>query len=96
MSWDFETEPEFQEKLDWVDRFVREEVEPLDMILDDPYDKSDVVAMGIVKPLQQQVRDAGLWACHLGPELGGSGPFERDLLALERSAQRMNHLLGCR
>ena len=24
-------------------------------------------------PLQQQVRDKGLWACHLGPELGGPG-----------------------
>ena len=31
MAWDFETEPEFQEKLDWVDTFVREEVEPLDL-----------------------------------------------------------------
>ena len=29
--WDFETEPEFQEKLDWVDAFVREEVEPHDL-----------------------------------------------------------------
>ncbi len=87
MSWDFETEPEFQEKLDWVDRFVREEVEPLDMILDDPYDKSDVVAMGIVKPLQQQVRDAGLWACHLGPELGGQG-YGQVKLAL------LNEILG--
>ena len=32
MAWDFETEPEFQEKLDWVDQFVREEVEPLDLV----------------------------------------------------------------
>ena len=31
MAWDFETEPEFQEKLDWADEFVREEVEPLDL-----------------------------------------------------------------
>ena len=30
MSWDFETEPEFQKELDWIDKFVREEVEPLD------------------------------------------------------------------
>ena len=33
MAWDFETDPEFQEKLDWVDAFVREEVEPLDLRL---------------------------------------------------------------
>ncbi len=34
MAWDFETDPEFQEKLDWADRFVREEVEPLDQVWD--------------------------------------------------------------
>ena len=31
MAWDFETDPEYQEKLDWADAFVREEVEPLDL-----------------------------------------------------------------
>jgi hypothetical protein len=30
--WEFSTEPEFQEKLDWMERFVREEVEPLDLL----------------------------------------------------------------
>jgi len=30
MAWDFETDPEYQAKLDWADAFVREEVEPLD------------------------------------------------------------------
>ena len=29
MAWDFETEPEFQRELDWMDAFVREEIEPL-------------------------------------------------------------------
>lgn len=33
MAWDFSTDPEFQEKLDWADRFVREEVEPFDVLL---------------------------------------------------------------
>ncbi len=32
MAWDFETEPEFQKELDWIERFVREEVEPLDHV----------------------------------------------------------------
>ena len=45
MAWDFETDPEFQKKLDWVDAFVREEVEPLDLVLGDPYDKSDQRAL---------------------------------------------------
>jgi acyl-CoA dehydrogenase len=29
MGWDFETEPAFQAKLDWITTFVREEVDPL-------------------------------------------------------------------
>jgi acyl-CoA dehydrogenase len=69
--WDFETEPAFQEKLDWVDQFLRDEVEPLDLVLRDPYDKSDQRAMAILRPLQQQVKDHDLCAIHLGPELGG-------------------------
>ena len=32
MGWDFQTDAEYQEKLDWVERFVREEVEPADRI----------------------------------------------------------------
>jgi acyl-CoA dehydrogenase len=74
MSWDFSTEPEFEKKLDWIRDFVREEVEPLEVLfpgceflpLNDERRK-------IVDPLKQQVRDNGLWAPHLGPELGGQG-----------------------
>ena len=32
MSWDFSTEPEFQEKLDCMRRFVHEEVIPLEVL----------------------------------------------------------------
>jgi acyl-CoA dehydrogenase len=71
--WDFETEPDFQDKLDWADRLVREEVEPLDLVLGDPFDLRDEVTTATVRPLQDQVRDNGLWACHLDPELGGQG-----------------------
>ena len=31
--WNFATDPEFQQQLDWIDQFVREEIEPLDHIL---------------------------------------------------------------
>ena len=66
MAWDFETEPEFQEKLDWVETFVRDEIEPLDLVLGNPYDKSDTKALDIVRPLQEQVRERGLWpSAHL-------------------------------
>jgi len=87
MAWDFETEPEFQETLDWVETLVREEIEPLDLVLGNPYDKSDTKALDVVRPLQQQVRDRGLWAAHLGPELGGQG-YGQLKLAL------MNEILG--
>src|SRR3979490_1114207 len=30
MSWDFSTEPEFEEKLDWARGFVWDDIEPLD------------------------------------------------------------------
>ena len=39
MSWDFETDPEFQERLDWVEAFVRDQVEPIDYLLRSPYDR---------------------------------------------------------
>ena len=35
MAIDFEVEPEFQEKLDWIDGFIREEIEPLDLYFRD-------------------------------------------------------------
>ena len=41
MAWDFETDPEFQRDLDWMDEFVREEIEPLDFILGHPNDFTD-------------------------------------------------------
>ena len=89
MSWDFETEPEFQTKLDWMDAFVRAEVEPLDDLF--PHDiyprPMKPVVREIIRPLQQQVRDQELWACHLGPELGGPG-YGQLKLAL------MNEILG--
>ncbi|PON19895.1 acyl-CoA dehydrogenase [Candidatus Entotheonella serta] len=73
MAWDFETEPEFQTELDWMDEFVREEVEPLDFVLGSPYDIGNPKNQKIVPKLQAEVRKRGLWACHLGPELGGQG-----------------------
>jgi len=71
MAWDFETDPEFQKKLDWIEEFMREEVEPISHL--------GIVAHGhigrekLIRPLQEKVKAQGLWACHLGPELGGQG-----------------------
>lgn len=88
--WDFSTEPEFQQKLDWMMQFVRDEVEPLDLVFDRPghnFDVTDKRALAAVRPLQEEVRRQGLWACHLKPELGGQG-FGQVRLAL------MNEILG--
>ena len=87
MTWHFETDPEFQKQLDWMDDFVREEIEPLDFIITSPYDLTDPVRNEIIKPLQQQVQERELWACHLGPDLGGPG-YGQVKLAL------MNEILG--
>ena len=32
MSWEFETEPEFEEKLAWMREFMREEIYPLEVL----------------------------------------------------------------
>ena len=90
MAWDFSTEPEFQTKLYWINTFVRDEVEPLDYLepdLDVVYRPLGDRLRKIVEPLKQQVRDHGLWACHLGPELGGQG-YGQVKLAL------INEILG--
>ncbi len=33
MAWDFETEPEFEKKLAWMREFMKEEVFPLETLL---------------------------------------------------------------
>ncbi len=73
MSWDFETDKEYQVLLDWADEFVRKKVEPLDMILGSAMEYQDPDFIRTVRPLQTEVKNMGLWACHLGPELGGLG-----------------------
>lgn len=74
---DFSISPEFQAKLDWIREFVREKVEPMDYIFDQyhsqPYDTTDVASRSVLKPLQQIVKDKGLWGLHLPQELGGPG-----------------------
>ncbi len=87
MAWDFETDPEFQKELDWVESFVTQEVEPLDYVVENPYDLANETRNALIKPLQAQVQDRKLWACHLGKDLGGPG-YGQVKLAL------MNEILG--
>jgi acyl-CoA dehydrogenase len=85
--WDFSTEPEFQAKLDWIDTFVREEVEPLEVLDWPAYKRPEGALKTLLDSLKQEVRDRQLWACHLEPELGGQG-YGQLKLAL------MNEILG--
>src|SRR5713226_4658854 len=87
MAWDFETDPDFQKELDWIDAFVRQEVEPLEHVLGNPYDIHNPRNQKLVRPLQAEVKKRKLWACHLGPNLGGPG-YGQLKLAL------MNEILG--
>jgi acyl-CoA dehydrogenase len=87
MAWDFSTEPEFQEKLDWVERFCRDEVEPLDLVFPGAVRSRNPKIKAIVDPLKQQVKDQGLWALFLDKDLGGPG-FGQLKLAL------VNEILG--
>jgi acyl-CoA dehydrogenase len=85
--WDFETDPEYQADLDWASDFVRDEVEPLQYVIPHVLDLDDPVRQALIPPLQQQVKDRGLWATHLGPELGGKGHGQVKLALL-------NEILG--
>jgi len=86
--WDFSTEPEFQEKLDWIDGFIRDEIEPLDLVLDvNVFQQPEGSLRELVDSLKDEVRARELWACHLDPDLGGQG-YGQLKLAL------MNELLG--
>ena len=68
MAWDFSTEPEFQAQLDWMaassarrsGRWRRST-------------STRPSSTARCAPLQEQVRERGLWAAHLPPELGGQG-----------------------
>ncbi len=87
MAWEFSTDPEFQEQLDWVEQFCREEVEPLELVFPYAVRMRDPKMRALVDPLQAQVKERGLWAIFLDEELGGPG-FGQVKLAL------LNEIIG--
>jgi acyl-CoA dehydrogenase len=87
MAWDFSTEPEFQEKLDWIEQFCREEIEPFDLVFPVALRFGSPKVKAEARKLQQQIKDRGLWALFLDEELGGPG-FGQLKLAL------VNEILG--
>ena len=87
---DFSIDPEFEAQLEWIRGFVATEIEPLDLAFageEMVYDKTSRLYGEVIRPLQQVVKDRGLWSCHLTPEFGGQG-FGQVRLAY------MNEILG--
>ena len=70
MAWDFETEPEFEEQLAWMREFTREEIFPIETL-----ELSYEDVLKVIAPLQDEVRQRGLWAAHLPPECSARAPL---------------------
>ena len=102
MAWDFSTDPEWAEQLAWVESFVREECEPIDLIVKESHDLNDPVRQALIPPLQEIVKERGLWATHLGPaprrarlRPGEAGAAQRDPRPVRMRADRVR-LAGTR
>lgn len=70
MAWDFQTDPEFQATLDWMREFVDAEILPIETI---SHELTQEQLDKLTAPLKEETKRRGLWAGHLGPELGGPG-----------------------
>lgn len=92
MAWDVATDPEYQEQLDWVDEFVREEVEPLDHAFPHlQFVPLNEARRRVVDPLEQQARDRVLgfefrsFLSHVADEAQRNEDELVDLLATHRA-----------
>jgi acyl-CoA dehydrogenase len=77
MAWSFSTDPDFVERLEWARTFMKERVYPLETLHLD-----EAAFRRLAEPLKQEVKDAGLFAAHLPPELGGHGYGQVNLAQL--------------
>ena len=95
MAWDFSTDPEFEQTLDWIRNFVDEEIIPLDLLCDG-LDQAQLDALWT--PLKEEVKARGLWAPHLGPEHGGQGMGQLQLALIHEILGRHElapEMFGC-
>jgi acyl-CoA dehydrogenase len=95
VSWDFATDPEFEPQLEWTREFVHDEIEPLETL---GLEATDDVFRAITAPMKAAVKERGLWATHLGPELGGQGFGQVKLALLNEILGRTRHapeVFGC-
>ena len=89
MAWDFETDPDYQTKLDWVETFIETEVEPLTHLGIGLGGVKSKAYQKAIRPLQAKVKEMGLWACHLTPDLGGQGYGQVKLALLNEKLGRV-------
>ncbi|MFK7897031.1 MAG: acyl-CoA dehydrogenase family protein [Myxococcota bacterium] len=95
MAWDFQTEPEFEETLDWIRDFVDNTIIPLDLLCEG-LNQAQLDALWA--PLKEQVKAKGLWAPHLGPEHGGQGMGQVKLALIHEILGRhplASEMFGC-
>ncbi len=85
--WEFETDPEYQEQLDWAEAFVRDEVEPLRVRIAARPGEGPPAAAGAGTAAAATGARSRAVGPHLGPELGGPG-YGQVKLAL------LNEILG--
>lgn len=91
MAWDFSTEPEFEKKLEWMRQFVTEEIMPLETLADRWREPGGREAFArVTAPLKERVKEEGLWAAHLPPDMGGKGfgQVKLGLIGRERGGRR--------
>ncbi len=87
---DFSIDPVLADNLEWMRSFIDEHVIELDLAFggeEAVYNKKSVIWDEVLRPLQQKVRDRGLWSCHLTEEFGGQGYGQVQLAY-------MNEILG--
>ena len=84
MAWDFCTDPDVQARLDWADRFVAEEIEPIESLLYDVVDvgRPEGAIAELFEQWRQEVKNQKLYAAHLPTEQGGQGFGEVNLALL--------------
>lgn len=70
MAWDFETDPDFQDDLDWMRELIDTEIIPLEPVM---AELSAGERTHIRDVLRARVKARGLWGAFLDEKLGGLG-----------------------
>ena len=102
MPWDFATDPDWQEQLDWIEQFCTDEVDPFATAFPaSVYPRGYEIPKALKEQadaIKQKVKDRGLWGIFLDKEVGGPGfgqlklALVTEILSRHGAAQTM---FGC-